>query len=618
MARPHISPNQREILYVTDSATGGATYVTATNNKLDVNATASLAGSAIPISGATTAVGVAIVDGSGNQITSFGGGTQYANGAAQATPTGTVALGWDTANVRALSTDASGKLNVNANAGTNLNTSLLALESGGNLATLAGGVTSSVYQNNTKQINGVTPLMGNGVTGTGSQRVTIASDNTAFSVNATLSAETTKVIGTTRSADGAGNLLTSNSTTYTAKFGLDNNLLGTLGTAFSTAGKVDVKGADGDVFVRQATGSNLHTVVDSGTLTAVTAITNALPAGANVIGKVSIDQTTPGTTNLVALAANQSVNVAQVNGGTTSTVATGVQKVATADSAGTAFLSAANALNSTGAGIQAAQVVAQFDDTSPTSITENQFGNLRMSVNRNLYDTIRDAAGNERGVNVTAGNALQADATSVAGTATAVNNGTSSAGTQRVTLASDSTGNIATIGTSITPGTGATNLGKAEDAAAVSGDTIVAIGGVRNDTLADKTNTDGDYSIPSTDIKGRVITAGSPRGLKTNQQTTITSSTTETTVLTAVASTFLDVYGVIVTNTSATVTKVTFKDDTAGTTRFVIEVPATDTRGFMLPIDAAHNQAIVNKPWTATCGTSVASVEITVLAVKMV
>lgn len=39
---------------------------------------------------------------------------------------------------------------------------------------------------NVAQINGVTPLMGNGVTGTGSQRVTIASDNTAFSVNAAL------------------------------------------------------------------------------------------------------------------------------------------------------------------------------------------------------------------------------------------------------------------------------------------------------------------------------------------------------------------------------------------------------------------------------------------------
>ena len=48
---------------------------------------------------------------------------------------------------------------------------------------------------NKAQINGVAPLMGNGVSGTGSQRVNIASDNTAFPVNATLSAETTKVIG---------------------------------------------------------------------------------------------------------------------------------------------------------------------------------------------------------------------------------------------------------------------------------------------------------------------------------------------------------------------------------------------------------------------------------------
>lgn len=43
---------------------------------------------------------------------------------------------------------------------------------------------TSPWVNNTSQINGVTPLMGNGVTGTGSQRVTIASDNTAFSTNA--------------------------------------------------------------------------------------------------------------------------------------------------------------------------------------------------------------------------------------------------------------------------------------------------------------------------------------------------------------------------------------------------------------------------------------------------
>lgn len=138
---------------------------------------------------------------------------------------------------------------------------------------------------NIKEINAVAPLMGNGTTGTGSQRVTIASDNTAFAVNATLSAETTKVIGVTRTADGAGNLLTSNSTTYTAKFGLDNNLLGTLGTAFSTAGKVDVKGADGDVFVRQTTSSNLNADVNLKSV-AGTGIVTGGTAGSQSVGGI--------------------------------------------------------------------------------------------------------------------------------------------------------------------------------------------------------------------------------------------------------------------------------------------------------------------------------------------
>ena len=71
---------------------------------------------------------------------------------------------------------------------------------------------------------------------------------------------------------------------------------------------------------------------------------------------------------------------------------------------------AVNALNSAGTGIQAAQIVGQFDDTSPTAITENQFGNLRMSANRNLYGTIRDAAGNERGANVNSSNELLTNA----------------------------------------------------------------------------------------------------------------------------------------------------------------------------------------------------------------
>lgn len=112
---------------------------------------------------------------------------------------------------------------------------------------------------NVAQINGVTPLMGNGATGTGSQRVTIASDNTAFAVNATLSAETTKVIGTVN--QGTSPWVTSNTTTSVVGNG-----------AAATAQRVTLANDSTGIIA---------------TVGAVTAITNALPTGTNSIGKIS-------------------------------------------------------------------------------------------------------------------------------------------------------------------------------------------------------------------------------------------------------------------------------------------------------------------------------------------
>jgi hypothetical protein len=98
-----------------------------------------------------------------------------------------------------------------------------------------------------------------------------------------LNAETTKAIGVVRASDGAGNLLTSNSTTPAAHFALDSNITSILGTAPTTVGKLDVKGADGDVFVRQTTGTNLHVVTDTTSTTAVTQAT-AANLNATVVG----------------------------------------------------------------------------------------------------------------------------------------------------------------------------------------------------------------------------------------------------------------------------------------------------------------------------------------------
>lgn len=82
-------------------------------------------------------------------------------------------------------------------------------------------------------------------------------------------------------------------------------------------------------------------------------------------------------------------------------------------------------------------------------------------------------------------------------------NGVSGTGALRVSLASDSTGNIATIGTSVTPGTAAANLGKAEDAAHTTGDTGVMLLAVRNDTNAIFSGADGDYTPIQVSSSGR-------------------------------------------------------------------------------------------------------------------
>jgi hypothetical protein len=197
---------------------------------------------------------------------------------------------------------------VTANAGTNLNTSLLALESGGNLATIATNTTSlatSANQTNGNQIVKIKDSLGNTLSQLATGDAVNPSGNLSVGgyplvyngTNGDRIRSATQANNTTGTGlQGVGLLgfdgtnyqrLSVNSTTYTSKFGLDGNLLGTLGTAFSTAGKVDIKGADGDVFVRQATAANLNaTVVGTGTFavqaTPVTQADTFMLGGVNV------------------------------------------------------------------------------------------------------------------------------------------------------------------------------------------------------------------------------------------------------------------------------------------------------------------------------------------------
>lgn len=180
---------------------------------------------------------------------------------------------------------------------------------------------------NVAQINGVTPLMGNGVTGTGSQRVTIASDNTAFAVNSTLSAETTKVIGTIRIASGgvaSGSIASgaiASGAVASGAFASGALASGSIAAGAVAAGATsfvkleDVASADADagvpaMAVRKASPANTSGTdgdyemlqISAGRLWASAVIDTALPAGTNLLGKLGIDQTTVGTTNAVSLA----------------------------------------------------------------------------------------------------------------------------------------------------------------------------------------------------------------------------------------------------------------------------------------------------------------------------
>lgn len=234
--------------------------------------------------------------------------------------------------------------------------------------------------------------------------------------------------------------------------------------------------------IRDGAGNERGLNISSGgniSVDAVTAITNALPSGTNTIGAVNIASgqtiavTNAGTfvvqatiaaettkvIGTINVAASQTIAVTQSNSanllariqgisaeGASPSQPVTIGGVGWTDGLSHGLTTTANGLNYSGNGILAAGLVGQFDDTSPTTITENQFGNVRMSNNRNLYVTFRDAAGNERGVNVDSSNRMTVagnmNLTSIASTATDAGNGASSAGTLRVTVASDSTGKI--------------------------------------------------------------------------------------------------------------------------------------------------------------------------------
>ncbi len=94
----------------------------------------------------------------------------------------------------------------------------------------------------------------------------------------------------------------------------------------------------------------------------------------------------------------------------------------------------------------------------------------------------------------------------------------------RVTLPTDGTGAIATINTSVVPGTAATHLGKAEDAGHTTGDTGVMLLAVRQDAPAQTAGTALDYNPLSTNSRGQLHVVELGTDLVASGQVNMTNS----------------------------------------------------------------------------------------------
>jgi len=336
---------------------------------------------------ATDSTGVLSVDDNGGTLTVDNAALSVVGGGTQATAL-RVTVATDSTGV--LSVDDNGASltvdgTVTANAGTNLNTSALALEAGGNLATIAGDTTSidgKITACNTGAVTVAASALPSGAS-------TAANQATEITHLSEIEGAVETIEGTV-ATDGAAKKSVS-----VQVAGEDGTNAQTLKTDTDGHLQVDVLsgGGGGTQYAEDAA----HTTGDTGTMALV--VRNDSDA--------SLCGTTGDYTPL------------QVD-------ASGFLKVnikAGAGSGGTAMTDDAAFTPGT---TSVTPIAGTFDDTAPDSVDEGDAGAVRMSANRNLYSTIRDAAGNERGANVDASNQLTvADATAQGSLATIAGDTTS-------------------------------------------------------------------------------------------------------------------------------------------------------------------------------------------------
>lgn len=432
---------------------------------------------------------VAIVDGNGDQITSFGGGTQYTEGDTDASITGNAMLFETNTGTNTLGVvSASNPLPISDNSGS------ITVDNGGTFAVQAAQ--------------------------SGTWNVTNVSGTVSLPTGAsTLAEQQTQTTSLQLLDDGVFTDDTSTHSTGASKG------YGVMAVATPTHSSVN---ANDFGHVAMTTDRKLHVSVK-----------DALPAGTNAIGKLATNDgvdigdvtinnasiaVTQGTaTNLkaqaevyqggVAVSSGAPLQVTLANGTVPSHAVTNAGTFAVQDSE-----KVADNAGFTDGTTKVQPVGYIYDEVAGTALTENDAAAARINVNRAQVHAIEDGSTRGRYATVTAANALKVDASEVAvpvtdnssslsvdwnGTQPVTGSGTST-GALRVELANNGTGLL-----TANPGTAANWGIYVEDAAETAGANLVMAGAVRRDTAASSSGTSGDNSTINVDALGKLWTTGS-------------------------------------------------------------------------------------------------------------
>lgn len=576
MTSIRMSPNSREVIGAISTITSKQEYLKSTNGALNVSGSFSLTGQAIPASGLTTAVAVQIVDGSGNQVTSFGGGTQYTDGGVPpAHPIGNTIEWSDGANWQTVSTTKplpvtavqSGTWNIGTVTAVTAITNPLPAGTNviGHVITDTGSTTA---------VTGTVTISGSVTQGTSPW---VVGQSTASNLNTTAQITDGTNIANTLKSDGtaAGQNAQLVAGAYQEKGSLsagslNADLVASLDVSNYKWASLQVTGAFSGTLTFQSsndnsnflsTGVQINTQQLSSSLVTTTTTTGmfVIPINFRYL-RVRMTSYVSGTANgTLELYANPgSVNI------------TGASQIS---------VQGIKTNNNAAPGATNMGVLPGLANAAQPSWTEGDQVVESVDLKGNQRIRISDAAGNDRGANVNVSNQLSV---SVDGTNTVTQSGT-------WTVGSNSATGSAVPANAFYQG----NLGSTALPTAGSNGNLVG-------TMSDK------FGRP-------VVLNNAIRDILGTQTTTITNNA-ETTIITATASIFNDLVSVFIANTSATAVSVAIKDTTSGTTIFTLFIPAGDMRG--LSLTTPWPQTSVNTNWTATASTGVSSLIVSALFIK--